>query len=71
MYSVRLFDLGLAVKALEKKCPNVKTVYSIQGNVNGDFVIHSETDSWIVRHKDFSVWHLDRSKAKWGEWVKV
>ena len=71
MYNVYLNDLNKVIEALNNKVPNLKTFCSIEGNVHGDFVIHNETDTWIIRHNDFSVWHLEKGKNKWGDWVEV
>lgn len=71
MYSVWFCNLEKAIKALNNKLPNLQTFCSIEGNAHGDFVIKNETDTWIVSHKDFSVWHLEKGKYKWGDWVEV
>lgn len=71
MYSVYFNDLKKVIEALNNKVPNLSTFCSIEGNVHGDFVIHNETDTWIVRHNDFSIWHLERGKNRWGDWVEV
>lgn len=76
MYSVYFNDLKKVIEVLNNKVPNLKTFCSIEGNSHGDFVIHdenafNEADTWIVRHDDFSVWHLEKGKNKWGDWVEV
>lgn len=71
MYSVWFCDLEKAIKALKEKVPNLSTFCSIEGNFHGDFVIKNETETWIVRHDNFSVWHLEKSSHKWGNWVEV
>lgn len=71
MYSVWFLDLPKVVKAINVKLPNLSTFCTIEGNAYGDFVVRNETDTWIVKHNDFSVWHLDRSKEKWGNWVRL
>lgn len=63
--------LELALGALRRKYPNLKTLCSIKSNSHGDFLIHGKTDTWIVRQKDFSVWHLEKDKYNWGNWVEV
>lgn len=71
MFSVWFCDLEKAIKALREKVPNLSTFCSIEGNVYGDFVIKSNDDTWIVKHNDFSVWHLEAGRYKWGDWVEV
>ncbi len=71
MYSVWFCDLEKAVKALKEAVPNLSTFCSIEGNVYGDFVIKNETETWIVRHTDYSVWHLEKGGHKWGNWIEV
>ena len=71
MYSIWFCDLPKVIEALNSKIPNLSTFCSIEGNIHGDFVIHNETDTWIVKHNDFSVWHLERIPSKWGNWVEV
>lgn len=71
MYSVWFCDLPKVIEAINKKLPNLTTFCSIEGNAFGDFVIHNGTDTWIVKHDDFSVWHLERTLAEHKEWVEV
>lgn len=71
MYSVYFSDLKKAIEVFNNKIPNLVTFCSIEGNIHGDIIIHNETDTWIVRHNDFSVWHLERGKNRWGDWVEV
>lgn len=71
MYSVYFCDLKKAIEVFNNKIPNLVTFCSIEGNIHGDIIIHNETDTWIVRHNDFSVWHLERGKNRWGDWVEV
>lgn len=71
MYSVWLNDLPNVITALHQKLPYLSTFCSIEGNANGDYVVRNETDTWIVKHKTFTVWHLDRSKKNWGIWIEI
>lgn len=71
MYTVWFDDCVLAIEALKKKVPNMDTFCSIFGNAHGDFVIKDNTDTYIVKHNDFSVWHLEKGKYKYGDWVEV
>lgn len=71
MFSVWFCDLPKVIEVINKKLPNLATFCSIEGNASGDFVIHNETDTWIVKHNDFSVWHLGRTLADYGEWVEI
>lgn len=71
MYSVWFCDLPKVIEAINKKLPNLVTFCSIEGNAYGDFVVKNETDTWIVKHDDFSVWYLGRTLADYGEWVEV
>ena len=71
MYSVWFCDLPKVLEALRKKLPNLTTFCSISGNADGDFIVKNETDKWIVKHNDFSVWHLDKTLGHYGEWVEV
>lgn len=70
MYSVWFCDLEKAVAAINAKRPNLATFCSIEGNADGDFVIKNETDTYIVRHTDFSVWHRE-GDWRTGKWVEV
>ena len=71
MFSVWFCDLERALDQLRKKLPNFMTFCSIHGNVNGDFVIKDSTDSYIVKHNDFSIWHLEGGDWRTGKWVEV
>ena len=70
MYSIWFCDLEKAIKALEKACPNFKTFTAIRGNAFGDFVVEDDTNTYIVKHNDFSVWHLE-GDWRTGKWVEV
>lgn len=70
-YSVWFCDLEKAIKALKEKEPNLETFNSIEGNAYGDFIIKTDTDEWIVKHRDFSVWHKEKGQHKWGDWVEL
>ena len=39
-------------------------------NAYGDFLIKTDTATYIVRHSDFSVWRLEKD-CRWGHWVEV
>lgn len=69
-YSIWFSDCVLAIEAINKRLPNMETFNSIEGNAYGDFVIKNDTDVYIVKHKDFSVWHLE-GDWKNGKWVEV
>ncbi len=71
MYSVWFCDVPKVINAVNKKVPNLTTFCKIEGNAYGDFIVANETDTWIVKHNDFSVWHLERTPPKWGNWVEV
>lgn len=71
MYSVWFCDLEKAIKAFRKACPHFETFTSIHGNVYGDFVIKYNNDSYIIKHSDFSVWHLEGGDWRTGKWVEV
>ena len=71
MYSVWFCDLEKAIKAFRKACPHFETFTSIHGNVYGDFVITYDNDSYIVKHSDFSVWHLEGGDWRTGKWVEI
>ena len=71
MFSVWFCDLERVLDQLRKKLPNFTTFCSIHGNVNGDFVIKDSTDSYIVKHNDFSIWHLEGGDWRTGKWVEV
>lgn len=70
-YAVWFCDLEKAIKALHKVCPNFVTFTSIHGNMEGDFVIKHDEDTYIVKHSDFSVWHREGGDWKTGTWVRV
>lgn len=70
MYSVWFSDVKKAISAINAKLPDMTTFCSIEGNAYGDFVIKNSTDTYIVKHQDFSVWHLE---GPWyeGNWVEI
>jgi len=70
MYSVWFCDLEEVLYQLKKKLPYFVTFCSIQGNANGDFVIKDDTNTYIVKHTDFSIWHLEGDWCT-GKWVEV
>ena len=70
MYSVWFQDLEEVLYQLKKHLPDFTTVCSINGNANGDFVIRDETNVYIVKHTDFSIWHRE-GDWKNGKWVEV
>lgn len=70
MYSVWFVDLQKAIEVFMLKTHHF-TFCSIEGNAHGDFVIKTANDTWIVKHNDFSVWHLEPGKYKWGDWIEV
>lgn len=70
-YSVWFCDLEKAVEALKTKVPNLETFNSIEGNAYGDFLVKTDTEKWIIKHRDFSVWHEEKGKNKWGDWVEL
>lgn len=70
MYSVWFCDCTKAIEAMREKVPNMVTFCSIHGNVNGDFVIKDNTNIYIVKHKDFSVWRLEGS-WRTGNWIEI
>lgn len=67
-YNVWFCDLEKVIEAFREKV-NASTFSSISGNAYGDFVIKHGDDTWIVKHRDFSVWHLvgDWRDGKWVE----
>lgn len=70
MYSVWFNDLEAVILKVKEKLPNMATFGEIKGNAYGDFVIKSDTDTYIVKHDDLSIWHMEgdwRSK----KWVEV
>ena len=71
MYTVWFCDLEKAIKAFRKAYPNFETFTSIHGNAYGDFVIKYDDDLYIVKHSDFSVWHLEGAGWKASKWVEV
>lgn len=69
-YNVWFADLEKAIKAMKEKMPAVCVFKSIQGNADGDFVIKTSSSTYIVRHKDFSIWKLEGSWCT-GRWVEI
>ena len=69
MYSVWFIDLEEVIYQLKKKLPDFTTFCSIRGNANGDFIVESETEKYIVKHTDFSIWKQvgDWKTGKWEE----
>ena len=70
MYSVWFQDLKKVIWVLNKQFPNLTTFNSIEGNADGDFVIKTNTKTYIVRHTDFSIWQLEDSWKK-GNWRQL
>lgn len=71
MYSVWFCDLEKVLYQLKKKLPDFTTFCSIQGNANGDFVIEDDTNTYIVKHTDFSIWHFEGFWKGNGKWVEI
>lgn len=58
MYRVWFQDLEKALKVFQEKVP-CDLFCSIKGNAWGDFVFYiDETDTYIVKHDNFTVWKL-------------
>ena len=70
MYSVWFQDLEKVIWVLHNHLPQLTTFNSIKGNADGDFVIKTDTKTYIVRHCDFSIWRLDGS-WKNGNWTQI
>lgn len=64
MFTVWFCDVQKVIKAIQKKVPNLTTFCAIEGNAYGDFIIRDDTDTWLVKHDDFSVWYLDKIEKK-------
>ena len=64
MFTVWFCDVQKVIKAIQKKVPNLTTFCAIEGNAYGDFIIRDNTDTWLVKHDDFSVWYLDKIEKK-------
>lgn len=69
MYSVWFQDLEKVIQVMKEKVPTMETFNEIRGNAFGDFIIQDDTNTYIVKHTDFSVWHLSnwKSKESWEE----
>ncbi len=69
MYSVWFQDLEKAIQVMKEKVPTMTTFSEIRGNGFGDFIIQDDINTYVVKHTDFSVWHLPnwKSKASWEE----
>ena len=54
---------------MKEKVPTMETFSEIRGNAFGDFIIQDDTNTYVVKHTDFSVWHLSnwKSKESWEE----
>ena len=50
--------------------PRCTTVNSISGNACGDFVIKNDTDTYIIKHTDWTLWKKE-GDWKTGKWVEV
>lgn len=70
MYSVWFQDLEKVIQVMKEKIPTMTTFCSINGNACGDFVIKDETETYIVGHRNFTIWHLE-GDWKTGKWVEV
>lgn len=70
MYSVWFEDLEKAICEFRTHLPHIKTFTSIEGNAYGDFVIKTDTKTFIVSHKNFIIW---KSSGDWrdNEWTPV
>lgn len=69
MYRVWFQDLEKALKVFQEKVP-CDMFCSIQGNAWGDFVFYiDKTDTYIVKHDDFTVWKSIRDGicTQWEE----
>lgn len=69
MYSVWFQDLEKVIQVMKEKVPTMTTFSEIHGNAFGDFIIQDDTNTYVVKHTDFSVWHLSnwKSKESWEE----
>lgn len=70
MFDVWFQDLEKALWEFNLHLPQVKTFTSIEGNADGDFVIKTDTKTYIIRHTDYSIWRLDGS-WKEGNWTRI
>ena len=70
MYNVWFCDLKKVIAALEEKVPNMQLFGNIKGNVDGDFIIKYDTDTYLVKHTDFYVWKLRDIPFEWS-WEEV
>lgn len=70
MYSVWIEDLDKAIAVFSAKMPRCTTVNSISGNACGDFVIKNDTDTYIIKHTDWTLW---KKEGDWrtGKWIEV
>ncbi len=71
MFSVYFCDLPKVIEAIKTKLPNLTTFCSIRGNFFDDFVIKNETDLWVVKREEFSVWHLEEDEEHGPIWVEI
>lgn len=61
MYSVWFCDLKKVIEVMENIFPNFLTFCSIEGNCYGDFVIKTDTNTYIIKHEDYSIWKLNEA----------
>ena len=58
MYSVWFEDLESVIQLLRQYLPKELTFTSIKGNADGDFVIETKENTYIVKNMDYSIWKM-------------
>lgn len=69
MCPVSFKDLEKVIQVMKEKVPTMEVFTEIYANAFGDFVIQDDTNTYVVKHTDFSVWYLPDWKLKepWKE----
>ena len=63
-------DLDKAIAVFSGKMPLYTPVNLIRGNAFGDFIIENDTDTYIIKHTDWTLWKKE-GDWKTGKWVEV
>lgn len=71
-WPVLIENLDKAIAVFSGKMPPGTLVNSIQGNVHGDFIVKNDTDVYIIKHADWSLWKREGESWRTGfTWVEI
>ena len=63
-------DLEKALAVFKIKCPEVETFETIEGNMYGDFVIHTNQSIFIITHESFNIYQHQKIWDA-NKWVRI